>query len=104
MGRGNLPLARYQDRRGRAHLVVMRGRLLLDVCVGDLPRVVAELSEGEGADQARSLLRGDGGYLERARLAERPICRPLRPEDLRVPPSAEKGASVREGEEPGLAA
>jgi hypothetical protein len=114
MRNANLPLARYSDRGGRAHLVVLRGRLVLDVAISEPPRVVAELGEGEGARQARALLADDGGYLERARRAERPLCRPLRIEDLRPPaqtvdpsePSRTDAAeAVREsGEPPTLAA
>jgi hypothetical protein len=88
----NLPLARYTDQGGRAHLVVLRGRLVLDLAAGDAPRVVAELDDDEGPVQARALLHGDGGYLERARVAEGPLCRALRPEDL------------RSGREPGIPA
>ena len=94
MGQGNIPLARYTDRRGRAHLVLLRERLVLDVG-GDGPRVVAELSADEGIDQARAAL-DDGGYLERAAASEAPFCRALSVEDLR--PAAEPDEPAGEDE------
>jgi hypothetical protein len=102
----NLPLARYTDQGGRAHLVVLRGRLVLDLAAGEPPRVVAEIDADEGPAQARALLHGDGGYLERARLAEGPLCRALRPDDLRptseidLPNVADESSGPAMGEEP----
>jgi hypothetical protein len=78
-------LARYTDPHGRPHRVVLRGRLLIDLAPGRLPRLVARLSEAEGEPQARALLDGsaiDEGYLARARREQRPFIRPLRAEDL----------------------
>jgi hypothetical protein len=86
-------LARYTDPHGRPHRVVLRGRLVLDVVVGDLPRVVARLSEQESEAQARALLersRIDEGYLARARREPRPFIRALTADDLR-PPSERQG-------------
>ena len=94
--RGNLPLARYSDPGGRAHLVVLRARLVLDITAAGPARVVAELSGEEGTDQARAVLHGEGGYLERARRATAPLARPLRAEDLRPP--AGPGEATRGGD------
>jgi hypothetical protein len=79
-------LARYIDPHGRPHRVVVRGRLVLDVSVGDFPRLVARLSKHEGEAQARALLEGsaiDDGYLARARREPRPFIRALTADDLR---------------------
>jgi hypothetical protein len=79
-------LARYTDPHGRPHRVVLRGRLVLDLAVGDLPRVVARLSGEEGEGQARALLEAsaiDEGYLARARREARPFIRALTADDLR---------------------
>lgn len=92
----NLPLARYLDPGGRPHLVIMCGRLVLDVCAAGPARVVAELTADEGPDHARAVLHGEGGYLERARRATEPLARPLRAEDLRPPVIADD--SIRGGE------
>jgi hypothetical protein len=87
---GRTVLARYTDPHGRPHRVVLRGRLVLDVVVGELPRVVARLSGEEGEPQACALLEGsavDEGYLARARREPRPFIRALTADDLR--PQAE---------------
>jgi hypothetical protein len=79
-------LARYTDPHGRPHRVVLRGWLVLDVAVGDRPRVVARLSEDEGEAHARALLEAsviDEGYVARARREPRPFIRPLTADDLR---------------------
>lgn len=79
-------LARYTDPGGTEHRVVLRGRLVLDLCHGDLPRLVARLAADEGVRHARALLEGgaiDEGYLARMRRELGPICRTLRPDDLR---------------------
>jgi hypothetical protein len=79
-------LARYTDPRGRPHRVVLRERLVLDVAAGELPRLVARLSEDEGEAHARALLEAsaiDDGYLARARLEPRPFIRALTADDLR---------------------
>jgi hypothetical protein len=79
-------LARYTDPHGRPHRVVLRGSLVLDVRAGDLPRVVARLSEDEGEAQARALLEAsaiDDGYVARARREPRPFIRALTADDLR---------------------
>jgi hypothetical protein len=104
-GSANAPLARYSDPGGRAHLVVLRGRLVLDVSLDGPPRVVAELSTeelsvAEGKEHALAVLHGDGGYLERAGTSEEPLCRPLRAADLRPPAEPEETSSVRGGEDP----
>jgi hypothetical protein len=101
-------LARYVDPQGRPHRVVLRGRLLLDVAVGDLPRMVARLSPDEGDAQARALIEGsriDEGYLARARREPRPFVRSLAADDLRA--AAGRGEADRDAEaagEPPLAA
>jgi hypothetical protein len=106
-------LARYTDAHGRPHRVVLRGRLVLDVAAGDVPRVVARLSGEEGEPQARALLEAsaiDDGYLARARREPRPFIRALTADDLRPEPdgfdTAEDG-QARDGtaaDEPPLAA
>jgi hypothetical protein len=111
--RSRTVLARYTDRHGRPHRVVLRGRLVLDVAVGDLPRVVARLSEDEGEAQAHAVLEAsaiDEGYLARARRERRPFIRALTPDDLRPQTDAEDEAHVdseaqdRAANEPPLAA
>jgi hypothetical protein len=106
-------LARYTDPHGRPHRVVLRGRLVLDVVVGDLPRVVARLSEDEGEAQARAVVKGsqiDEGYLARARREPRPFIRALTADDLRPPtegedaPDADDRAPHEMADEPPLAA
>jgi hypothetical protein len=94
------PLARYTDRHGAEHRVVLRGRLLLDLADGRLPRLVARLGDEEGEPEARALLDGsviDEGYLERMRREPGPICRELRPDDLRPPADS---ADREPGDEP----
>jgi hypothetical protein len=79
-------LARYTDAQGGEHRVVLRGRLVLDLADGELPRLVARLGDEEGEPEALALLEGsaiDEGYLERMRREPGPICRELRPDDLR---------------------
>jgi hypothetical protein len=93
-------LARYVDAQGRPHRVVLRGRLVLDVAVGDLPRMVARLSPDEGEAQARALIEGsriDEGYLARARREARPFIRALTADDLR--PRADAVERAKEGED-----
>jgi hypothetical protein len=107
-------LARYTDPHGDPHRVVLRGRLVLDVAAGDLPRVVARLSEDEGEAQARALLDAsaiDQGYLARARREPRPFIRALTADDLRPEPDGLDAAAgdgqARDGaaaDEPPLAA
>lgn len=66
---------------------MLRGRLVLDLAAGQLPRLVAMLGEREGEPQARALLDGsaiDEGYLARARREPRPFIRTLTVEDLQV--------------------
>jgi hypothetical protein len=94
-------VARYRDPDGRAHRIVLWGRLVLDLCPRRAPLVVAELSAEEGIDQARAVVFGgefDAGYLERASAGERPLGRKLRAEDLQPakPDHAEPG---QDGEE-----
>jgi hypothetical protein len=94
-------LARYRDREGRAHRVVVRGRLALDLCCGEPTRVVCELSEAEGSEQVRAALFGsaiDEGYLARAAREPEPFCRQLHPADLRsgqLDPAEEDGEERR---------
>jgi hypothetical protein len=106
-------LARYTDPHGRPHRVVLRGRLVLDVAGGDLPRMVARLSDEEGEAQARALLEPsaiDQGYLARARREPRPFIRALSADDLRPPAECQDEAGpdnqARDGaaDEPPLAA
>jgi hypothetical protein len=107
-------LGRYTDPHGRPHRVVLRGRLVLDVAAGDVPRVVARLSDEEGEPQARALLGAsaiDDGYLARARREPRPFIRALTADDLRPEPdgldTAEGDGQARDGaaaDEPLLAA
>lgn len=81
-------VARYTDPAGRAHRIVLRRSLVLDVCGCEPPVVVAELSAEEGIDQARAVVFGgdcDPGYLERARAGEGRLGRRLRAEELRLP-------------------
>jgi hypothetical protein len=90
-------LARYTDPHGRPHRVVLRGRLVLDVAAGDLPRVVALLSGEEGEPQARALLEAsaiDEGYLARARREPRPFIRALTADDLRPRAEAQDEAEA----------
>jgi hypothetical protein len=107
-------LARYTDRHGRPHRVVLRGYLVLDVAAGDVPRVVARLSDEEGEPHARALLEAsaiDDGYLARARREPRPFIRTLIADDLRPEPdgleAADGDGQARDGaaaDEPPLAA
>jgi hypothetical protein len=106
-------LARYTDPHGRPHRVVLRGRLVLDVAAGDIPRVLARLSDEEGEPQARALLEAspiDDGYVARARREPRPFIRALTADDLRpqadVPDEAGSGSQAPDGaaDEPPLAA
>jgi hypothetical protein len=88
-------LARYTDPHGRPHRVVLRGRLVLDMAAGDVPRVVARLSDEEGEPHARALLEAspiDDGYLARARREPRPFIRALTADDLRPAGDARDGA------------
>jgi len=81
-------LGRYVDPHGRAHRVLLRGHLVLDLTAGDRPRVIAVLAAGEGEGHARSLLHGselDEGYLARARREPRPFIRTLTRADLEPP-------------------
>jgi hypothetical protein len=106
-------LARYTDPHGRPHRIELRSRLVLDVAVGDIPRVVARLSDDEGEGQARALLEAsaiDEGYLARARREPRPFIRALTADDLRpraeAQDEAEPDAQALDGaaDEPPLAA
>jgi hypothetical protein len=95
------PLARYRDPAGIEHALVLisgrAGQLLIDRSPAG-PRVVAELGEGEGREQALAILRdADGnteglnqkppieGYLVRAARSDGPLCRLLTSEDLLEP-------------------
>jgi hypothetical protein len=79
-------VATYADPAKRRHRIVLRGRLVLDLC-GRRPAVlVAELSPEEGLDQARAAVFGgefDAGYLARAEAGEHPLGRKLSTADLR---------------------
>jgi hypothetical protein len=93
-------LARYTDPHGHRHRVVLRGRLLVDLAVGHLPRLVARLSEAEGEPEARALLDGsaiDEGYLARARREPRPFIRALSADDLG--PASVRGERGDDGED-----
>jgi hypothetical protein len=108
--RRQLVLARYTDQRSRPHRVLLRRRLVLDLCAGEPPRLVARLVDGEGEPQARALLDGsaiDEGYLARARREPRPFIRALQADDLRPPEGAagsERQDIDQAAEEPPLAA
>jgi len=85
-------VATYGDRRRRRHRIVLRGRLVLDLCAGRPAVVVAELSTEEGIDQAEAAVLGgefDAGYLARAEAGEGTLGRRLRAEDLRAKPPVE---------------
>lgn len=96
------PLASYTDPAGHRHRIVRRGRLVLDLCAHDLPRVVVELSEDEGKEQVEAVLRGcvlDEGYLARMEREPGAICRTLRADDVRRPTDdseADDGSADRE--------
>jgi hypothetical protein len=111
--RERIVLARYTDPHGRPHRVVLRGWLVLDVAAGDVPRVVARLSDEEGEPHARALLEAstiDEGYLARARREPRPFVRALTVDDLRrqvdVPDQEGSDSQALDGaaDEPPLAA
>jgi hypothetical protein len=94
------PVARCIDPDGRQHQIVLRDRLVLDLCPRRPPLVVAELSAEEGIDQARAVVFGgefDPGYLERVRAGERPLGRRLRAEELR--PAKPHVESDQDGEQ-----
>ena len=78
-------VASYADPSGRPHRIVLRGRLVLDLC-GRRPAVlVAELSLEEGLEQARAAVLGgefDPGYLARAQAGESPLGRRLSAAEL----------------------
>lgn len=89
------PLASYTDPKGRRHRIVRRGRLVLDLCAHDLPRVVVELSGDEGDEQVEGVLHGselDEGYLARMEREPAAICRALCAADVRR--AAERSQAV----------
>lgn len=65
-------IATYTDAAGHPHAVELVAHLVVDRGLRDV-RVVCVLEEDEGRDQALAVLEA-GGYLERARRAERPLC------------------------------
>jgi hypothetical protein len=76
----------------RIELVRRRGgALVLDRPGEGTPRVVAELDEGEGREQALAVLHA-GGYLERARAGEEGLCRTLHEERRRSERPAARAA------------
>ena len=76
----------------RIELVRRRGgALVLDRPGEGAPRVVAELDQGEGREQALAVLHA-GGYLERARAGEEGLCRTLDDEPRRAEPPAARAA------------
>jgi hypothetical protein len=78
-------VATYTDRRKRRHRIVLRDRLVLDLCARRPAAVVAELSPEEGLDQAIGAVFGgefDPGYIARAEAGEGTLVRRLRAEDL----------------------
>lgn len=88
------PLGSYIDPNGRRHRIVRPGRLVLDLCAHDLPRVVLELSEDEGDEQVEAVLQGselDEGYLARMAREPEPLARYLTADDVRRP-AQEPGA------------
>lgn len=95
------PLGAYTDPQGRKHRIVRRGRLVLDLCAHDRPRVVFELGEGEGREQALAVLRGsdiDEGYLARMAREPAPLARYLTADDVRraQDPEASERSADRE--------
>jgi hypothetical protein len=98
-------VATYTDRRRRRHRIVLRDRLVLDLCARRPAVVVAELSPEEGIEQAEAAVFGgefDPGYLARAEAGERALGRPLRAADLhaRHPADpAEHDEDVDQGDE-----
>ena len=80
-------IASYFDPRGRRHLIVLWGRLVLHLCPRRAAVLIAELSAEEGLDQARAAVFGgefDRGYLARAEAGERGLGRGLSAEELRT--------------------
>jgi hypothetical protein len=67
------------------------GALVLDRPGEGAPRVVAELAEDEGREQALAVLH-EGGYLERARAGEEGLCRALEREPRRAERPAARAA------------
>jgi hypothetical protein len=105
-------IASYADRAGRRHRIVLRGRLVLDLCSRSRTAVVvAELGPEEGIDQARAAVMGgefDPGYLARARAGERPLGRRVTADDLAArqtgEPDPSESALAPLGEDERLAA
>lgn len=79
-------VATYAGPDSRRHRIVVRGRLVLDLCRGRPAVLVAELSDEEGVDQAKAAVFGgefDVGYLARAEAGEQPLGRKLTAADLK---------------------
>ena len=87
-------LATYRLREGLHRIELVRrrgGALVLDRPGEGAPRVVAELDQGEGPEQALAVLHA-GGYLERARAGEEGLCRTLEDERRRSDRPAARAA------------
>jgi hypothetical protein len=97
-------VATYTDRRRRRHRIVLRERLVLDLCERRPALVVAELSPEEGIEQAEAAVFGgefDPGYLERARAGEEALGRRLALEELAPRPEPRAETELDQGGEPG---
>ena len=95
-------IASYFDPRGRRHLIVLWGRLVLHLCPRRAAVLIAELSAEEGLDQARAAVFGgefDRGYLARAEAGERGLGRGLSADELRTSQAVDVGRrdDAREG-------
>lgn len=90
----------YTDAAGRPHAVDLVEHLVVDRGLRDV-RVVCVLEEDEGRDQAFAVLEA-GGYLERARQAEGPLCCRPSKDELRLLAADRRRAEAEAGE-PGLA-
>ena len=79
-------VANYVDQGKRRHRIVVRGRLVLDLCLRRRAVLIAELGREEGIDQARAVVFGgefDIGYLARARAGQAPLGARLTAADIR---------------------
>ena len=97
-------IATYTDGAGRPHAVELvegaSGGLVIDRGFRGV-RVVCALEADEGSNQAVAVLE-QGGYLERAREAHRPLCRKPSDAERRLLAGARRRAR-REAGEPALA-
>ena len=86
MAKSAQTIAEFEDRSGRQHKVVlMAGRLLIDIVGTEPPRVLALMRHDEGIEQAKAIVlggEGEEGYAARASREEAPLCRPIQRADL----------------------